>query len=209
MFKCNNIYAFDIKADCSDLAQIQKSWDEKYYYDFKFGPKGSKPPKLECDSPYYRAAKVLWVLENAKSADGYNYYKKIKRLTAPYDVGKNCSELSTLSCPHADLLFNPEDPEFNYKFNLIFRLGHLIHEAWHFERKMLGNHVLCKYSDNDYSCDPKFIGDRNFANTFSYEIIYLKNIVDNNNFDEGTTAAIKAYAYFILNNKFNEIPSSK
>ena len=212
--------ALEIATDCSDLPMLQKAWETKYFYDFKFDQQMKSPIQLKCEDIPYKIIKALWFLDSAKLASAKSYYNEAKSLITQIAASasnfkgddetdacavSNATEapgrITTYSCFYDNKIIS-NDSKSNYIYNLIIRTVTMVHEVRHIALGEKGRHVDCKSNGETKACDHQFTEDSS-ASAYSYEIIYLKDLMDKNQFDYEVKIALNKYIEDLLAIRFN------
>lgn len=212
--------ALDIVTDCSDLPMLQEAWKNRYYNDF-FEASRAHPPMLECqnqgmqNNPYI-LAKTLWFIENAKTDIPGFYYQKAKKLVNRINAasalkynGNGCAVADEVDVGLITLFgcFFKGDSKSSDSFNFIYRASIFIHEIRHIELgSNVSKHMVCS---SGIECDPYHSEDIQSALSYSYEILYLKDLLRNNNFSPDIQKAIRSNIESTIENHFPKSNNSK
>lgn len=224
--------ALEIVTDCSDLPMLQKAWEERYFRDF-FKTSKVSPPKLTCNgkdqNKPYILAKAFWFLETAKTdVPGY-YYQGAKKLINEIRADPNFYG-DNQSCGGADVThkgiitlygcffyevdgvknkkgeYTKKPYTLNGPYQSVYAISILVHELRHIDLKDEALHIHC---NNDEECDSYFTTDLKSAGSYSYEIIYWKDILRNNKLSPEIRHSINSRIKYILDNHFPKTTSSR
>lgn len=222
--------ALEIVTDCSDLPMLQKAWEERYFRDF-FKTSKVAPPKLSCNgkdqNKPYILAKTFWFIENAKTDVAGYYYQQAKKYVRTIVSSPEFTNEED-SCAGADEKYIGQINLYGcffYEFDgekdergeyikkpytndqmkqIVYSAATIIHEIRHVEMGSAARHIKC----NGTECDRNYSEDPQKALPYAYEIIYLKDILRNNQFSPEIERAIKSNIRVTRENHFPPTISS-
>ena len=204
--------ALEVVTDCSDLPKLQKAWEERYYYDFKFQrqlPRG--PVQLACGMPLFKVIQALWFIEKSRTSSSVNYYEVMRKHITEIVLTLDPKPGSKDACAQSDnemkpgqivlfaCFFNIENSFGDIaNIGLIYRVATLIHESRHAEGGAQFEHTEC-----NGACDKYFDNNITTAGPYSYEILYLEDVLKNSDKKFQLQSAIKFHTQKTLNNNFS------
>ncbi len=222
----NSAHALDIPRDCSDLEMLQQKWETQYFYDLKFNGylKNGIPP-LKCDSLPYKFVKAIWAIENLKTSPEFgNIYEQLKTHVREFQIipliglpdpvtnkivsmrGNTDTSKGKISVylPAFSEIERKETYVWNDKFyirNLFRLITTIIHELRHLENPVF-KHVDCPDSEEHKGCDSEYTDNIQIASPYSIEILYLRDILQQNPFSESDYELLLKDSHLIRRNSF-------
>jgi len=204
-------------SECPDLAELNQKWPT-YYNDIHL----AEPlQELRCGSPQYEIAKALDIIKSVDVPEiggMYEYVTNyIPRLsidlrplygtTAAYSFPKKLKR-HQVGVELYQSFFSFDDQPSLVTIRDIIGAATLVHESRHMHLVKNNDHETCRQGQflGKDACDKKFIPDWNNANTYSFEILFLKRLLNSNSqySDIIDRVVLKRYINTIMNNAFNE-----